>query len=168
MLKEITASVVQGSGLGPASYVANVGDLIAVWPDNQFVKIADDTYLIIPASYVDSRSAEVNNIETWARTNNLTLNRSKPTEIVFIYTKKKRKCHTSTMLQGIVRKTSVKILGVNVINGLSASERVCGVVSNSAQTLYALKVLRVHGMCDTALQAGHISVSHCRQVTICV
>ena len=55
-------------------------------------------------------------------------------------------------------ETSVEILGVNITNGLSASELVRGVVSNSAQTLYALKVLRVHGMCDTALQAIFRSV----------
>jgi len=77
ILKEITASVIQGSGLGPASYVANAGDLTTVKPGNQLVKFADDTYLIIPSSKVDSRSVEVNNIETWEMKNNLTLNRSK-------------------------------------------------------------------------------------------
>jgi Reverse transcriptase (RNA-dependent DNA polymerase)/Endonuclease/Exonuclease/phosphatase family len=158
MLKEITASVIQGSGLGPASYVINAGDLTTVTPGNQLVKFADDTYLVIPASNVDSRSIELNNIETWAMTNNLTLNRSKSTEIVFIDHKKKRQYQTPTTLPGIIRETSVKILGVNITNGLSASEHVRGVVSNSAQTLYALKVLRAHGMCDTALQAIFRSV----------
>lgn len=157
-LKEITASVIQGSGLGPASYVVNAGDLTTVTPGNQFIKFADDTYLVIPASNVDSRSIEVHNIETWAMTNNLTLNRSKSTEIVFIDPKKKRQCQPPTTLPGIIRETSVKILGVNITNGLSASEHVRGVVSNSAQTLYALKVLRAHGMCDTALQAIFRSV----------
>ena len=46
-------------------------------------KFADDTYLVIPASNVDSRVTEIDNIETWARTNNLTLNRNKSKEIVF-------------------------------------------------------------------------------------
>jgi len=41
---------------------------------------------------------------------------------------------------------------------LSASEYVRGVINNSAQTLYALKVLRAHGMYDTALQAMFQSV----------
>jgi hypothetical protein len=75
-------------------------------------------------------------------TNNLTLNRSNATEIVFIDPKEKRQCRTPTTLPGNIRETSVKILGVNISNGLSASEHVRGVVSNSAQTLYALKVLR--------------------------
>ena len=54
------------------------------------VKFADNTYLIVPASDVDSRSAELNNIEAWAMMNNLALNRSKSKEIIFIDPKRKR------------------------------------------------------------------------------
>ena len=43
-------------------------------------------------------------------------------------------------------------------NGLSASDLVRGIISDSAQTLYALRVLRAHGMCDAALQAIYKSV----------
>jgi len=72
-LKSITASIIQGSGIGPAAYVVNASDLKAVTPGNQLCKFADDTYLVIPATNVDSRATEIDNIETWARTNNLTL-----------------------------------------------------------------------------------------------
>jgi len=82
-LKSITASIIQGSGIGPAAYVVYASDLKAVTPGNQLCKFADDTYLIVPASNVDSRAAEINNIDTWARKNNLTLNRKKSQEIVF-------------------------------------------------------------------------------------
>jgi len=76
-------------------------------------------------------------------TANLTLNRFKSTEIVFIDPKKKRKCQTQTTLPGIVRETSVKILGVNMTNSLTASEHDRGVITNSAQMRYcALKVLQ--------------------------
>jgi len=47
--------------------------------DNKLCKFADDTCITIPASNVNSRSAEVENIETWARINNLTFNRAKST-----------------------------------------------------------------------------------------
>ena len=43
-------------------------------------------------------------------------------------------------------------------NGLSASDHIRGVISSCAQTLYALRVLRAHGMCDAALQAIYRSV----------
>lgn len=83
--------------------------------------------------------------------NNLALNRSKSKVIIFIDPKRKRKFLLPSSLPGIARETSVKILGVTITDGLSASAHVRGVTSNSAQTLYALRVLRAHGMCDTAL-----------------
>jgi hypothetical protein len=61
-------------------------------------------------------------------------------------------------LPGIARVTSLKILGVTMTNGLSASDHVRGVISSCAQNLYALRVLRAHGMCDAALQAIYRSV----------
>ena len=60
--------------------MVNASDLKAVTPGNQLCKFADDTYLVIPASNVDLRATEIDNIETWARTNNLTLNRNKSIE----------------------------------------------------------------------------------------
>jgi len=41
------------------------------------IKYPDDTYLIIPASRVNTSSAEINNITNWATLNNLTLNKAK-------------------------------------------------------------------------------------------
>jgi len=58
----------------------------------------------------------------------------------------------------IIRVTSLNILGVTMTNGLSASNHVRGIISDCAQTLYALRVLRAHGRCDTALQAIYKSV----------
>ena len=45
----IQASVIQGSGLGPASYLVTSADLRPVQEGNYVIKFADDTYLIIPA-----------------------------------------------------------------------------------------------------------------------
>jgi len=47
---EITASIIQGSAIGPASYVVGAADLRAVTPGNELVKFADDTYIVIPAT----------------------------------------------------------------------------------------------------------------------
>ena len=44
-------------------------------------------------------------------------------------------------------------------NGLSASDHVRDVIRSCGQTLYALRVLRVHGMCHAALQAIFRSVA---------
>ena len=156
--KSINASIIQGSGIGPASYVVNSGDLRVMTTGNQLVKFADDTYLMVPAGNVDTRSAELNNIEAWAQENNLTLNRSKTKEIIFIDPRRKRQYVSPLPLQGVVRDTSITILGVTITDRLSASEHVRRLISNSARTLYALKVLRAHGMSNTALQVVFRSV----------
>jgi len=59
----ITASIVQGSAVGTASYVVNVADLTTVSFTNQLAKYADDTYLIIPASNIETRAAELDYLE---------------------------------------------------------------------------------------------------------
>ena len=73
-LLQISASIIQGSAIGPASYDVTASDLAAASPGNILCKYADDTYVIIPAQNVDTRTAELLNIEAWARDNNLTLN----------------------------------------------------------------------------------------------
>ena len=44
----ITASIIQGSGIGPAAYAVVAADLRSVHPGNSLVKYADDTYLVVP------------------------------------------------------------------------------------------------------------------------
>ena len=81
---DFSASIIQGSSIGPASYVVTASDLRPVSPSNFISKYADDTYLIIPADNIRSCSAEIDSIDTWALNNNLKLNRSKSVEIVFV------------------------------------------------------------------------------------
>jgi len=54
-VSEITASIVQGTSIGPASYVVNTADLKAVTPGNRMIKFADDTYIVTPAANTNSR-----------------------------------------------------------------------------------------------------------------
>jgi len=46
----ISASIIQGSGLGPVCYIFNSSDLKPVHHTNLLVKYADDAYLVIPGS----------------------------------------------------------------------------------------------------------------------
>ena len=70
-------AIIQGSAIGPASYVVHASDLVSITACNSLCKYADDTYVIIPASNHLSRCAELDNIQTWANHNNLHLNRAK-------------------------------------------------------------------------------------------
>jgi len=54
----------QGSSIGPASYVVTASDLRPVSPSNFISKFADDTYLIIPADNIHSCLAEIDNVDT--------------------------------------------------------------------------------------------------------
>jgi len=54
-------------------------------------------------------------------------------------------------LADITRESLLKILGVAFSNNLSASYHIRRIVSESAQTLYALPVLQHHGLSDVGL-----------------
>jgi len=64
---------IQGSAIEPASFVVNASDLTPVTAGNLLAKYIDDTYLIVPAININSRTLELDNIEEWAKVNNLTL-----------------------------------------------------------------------------------------------
>jgi len=64
---QVSASIIQGSAIGPVSYDINASDLSAVTPSNLMYKYADDTYLLIPTSNVQSRETELNHVAKWAR-----------------------------------------------------------------------------------------------------
>ena len=100
----------------------------------------------------------MDNIESWARANNLNLNRAKSNEIIFVDSRRQKRVQYPPPLADINRVTTLKILGVTVTNHLSVSEHVRDVISSCAQTLYAMRVLRAHGMCSDALHAIYRSV----------
>ena len=150
--RSITASIIQGSGVGPAAYTVTAADLKPINSGNTFIKFADDTYLVIPAANVNTRAAEIANITTWATENNLKLNKSKSKEVIFRDNRRGNLQTPPPPLPDITRENSLKILGVTITNNLSASDHIRRVVSESAQTLYALRVLRCHGLSDVGLQ----------------
>ena len=57
----------------------------------------------------------------------------------------------------VQRVKVITILGVTITNGLSVSRHV-QVTASWAQVLYALRVLRAHGLCDSALHTIYRSV----------
>ena len=61
-------------------------------------------------------------------------------------------------MPNVARVSVIKILGITFTNHLSVAEHVQTVINSSAQTLYALRTLRAHGMDDAALQTVFRSV----------
>ena len=85
---KVTASVIQGSVIGPGSYDVAASDLHPVVDGNKLVKFADDLTLIVPARNVDKRNTELQHVQSWSSANNLQLNCKKSQEIVFRKTKR--------------------------------------------------------------------------------
>ena len=88
----------------------------------------------------------------WSRTNNLTLNRTKTVEIVLTDKRCRQKISLPPVLPDIERVTSLKIVGVTFTDRLLMSEHVQATINACASLLYALRVLRAHGMPESALQ----------------
>jgi len=119
----ITASIVQGSVIGPAAYVVTGGDLTAATAGNSICKFADDTYLVIPASNEASRQVELANIQAWADRNNLRLNCSKSCKVIFSNSQRKgRSVLEPAPLPGINR--CLKVLGVDIASDFSVSQHI--------------------------------------------
>jgi len=93
------------------------------------------------------------------RTNNLALSRKKTREIVFRDSRKKCLVSPQPPMADIEHVTTLKILGVTVTNTLSTSEHVCEVIKSCAQTQYALRILRAHGLSDGGLHTVFRSVA---------
>ena len=62
----ISASIIQGTGIGPVSYVVNASGLKAIFLLNKLLKYADDTYRIVPASQSHTIQNELHAIESWS------------------------------------------------------------------------------------------------------
>jgi len=151
--RSIFASIIQGSAIGPVSYVITASDLQPVVSGNYIDKYADDTYLIVPAVNAGSCATEIAGVETWAAANNLILNYSKSVEIVFVAPRSKRATTIpSPAVPGLQRVNSIKILGVTISRRFSITDHVDQLLVACAQTLFAMRTLRQHGLATDALQ----------------
>ena len=147
----VNSSVIQGSVIGPGSYDVAASDLHPVVDGNKLVKFADDLTLIIPARNLETRQSELNNIQSWSNENNLQLNCKKSQEMI-ISRPRTRQIQDIPELPDIRRVMSVKLLGVTLTGQFSMELHISEVISSSARALYALRILRTHGMKDADLQ----------------
>jgi len=153
LVAEIKVSVIQGSSLGPASYIVSAADLLPLTTGNRIFKFADDTYLVVPTVDSSSRLQQITLIQAWAATNNLKLNCSKSKEIIFAARDKRG--NSADLLppsMNIERVSSLRVLGVIVNDQLSAADHVTNVLASCNSILCALRILRCHSIPDASLQ----------------
>ena len=154
----LSASVVQGSAIGPAAYAILASDLHPITSGNSMAKFADDTYLIVPANFSHTVDAEFAHIDKWSQNNNLKLNRAKSHEIIF-HSQRMHKALIPPPTLHIIRVTSLKCLGVTLSSNLNFSDHISEVISSVAQSLYALRTLRAHGLSDALLCSVFVSTA---------
>lgn len=146
----ISASVVQGSAIGPVSFLLYASDLHPMTPGNQMTKYADDTYLIVPAANSHSISDEINHVSKWAAINGLKLNAAKSQEL--LVTKKNHSRVSLPLPQpGINRVSEMVVLGITIRQDLAMSSHIRALVIKGNQSLYALKTLKAHGLSGPSL-----------------
>ena len=139
-----TASIVQGSVIGPFAYVINASDLRALYALDKLNKYADDSYLIVPSINSQLVREELDHISTWASNNNLKLNVDKSKEMII--KRPRTRSAAPPPLLGIERVESMNILGVIFQCNLSFTMQVDRLVVRGAQTMYALGTLKHHGL----------------------
>ena len=130
----INASVIQGSGLGPISFLFNASDLHPLNSENKICKYADDFYLIVPSSHSHTIPAELENIAIWAGKNNLKLNQSKSHEMIVRKPRADSSTNPPATTHGIERVREMVVLGVTLTDTLSFRPHVDRIV---AQLTYA-------------------------------
>jgi hypothetical protein len=161
ILMSIFASVIQGSAIGPASYVVVASDIRPKTEGNQLFKFADDTYLLVPSLNADSCDDELAHVRDWACANNLALNQSKTLDLLVVAPGIRgaaTRLKPPPLIPGIKRVESLSMLGVVVNDRLSADDHVTKTISGCSKSLYAVRVLRTHGMPEQALQGDRKSV----------
>jgi len=134
---------VQGSAIGPVTFVITASDLKPRTVGNSILKYADDTYLLIPQCNENSVQDELSSIEQWADINNLKLNRSKSQEIVM---QRNKQQISPPVLIGIERVDSLKVLGVTLQSDLRTNQHISTIISKAQSDVYALKTLKIHGL----------------------
>jgi len=91
---------------------------------------------------------EIDHLQAWAAANNLKLNRDKTKEIVF---SARRKVALPPPRPDIERVSSLRVLGVILIDKLTDADHVTALLSSGSSMLYAMPVLRSHGTPTTSL-----------------
>ena len=147
------AGVVQGSAVGPASFVVCASGLQLVNPMNRLFKYADDTYLLVPASQSGTVMDELNHIDAWSRSFNLKPNISKCKELVI----QSPTCHSTVIVPptgfcaGVQRVKSLVILGIHFNDKLSVCDHISDLICASNRIMFALRTLKRAGLPNDAL-----------------
>jgi len=133
--------------MDPVAYLLNASDLRPINQDNIIFKYADDTYLIVSDSNIQTIPMEIQHTSEWAMRHNLKLNENKSKEIIISLLKTHIPAATH-----LTRVESLKVLGVTINTKLSFELHISYIIQSVASSFYGLKTLRAHGLAGKSLK----------------
>src|SRR6218665_1815771 len=143
----INASIIQGSVVGPPSYVIVASDLHPKHRRNAMTKHADDTYLTIGSSNIHTTAEEFGNIQAWAMRNNLQINSNKTKEMIIFRRRSKSMIYPpEPLIPGAERVTALRVLGVVISSRPTMGDHLDQLLSSCASSIFALRTLKSHGL----------------------
>jgi hypothetical protein len=110
-------------------------DLRPVHSANGLEKYADDTYLIIPSSVINTTQDEFDNVSDWAFCNNLKLNQFILIELIF-HSPRSKFVFPPT-LEHIERRDEHIMLGVTITTNFSMCAHVRNVLESCGKILFS-------------------------------
>src|SRR6218665_685570 len=138
------ASIIQGSVIGPPSYVVAASDLHAKRPPNSMMKYADDSYLLVDSRKISTVNEEFFHIKAWAASSNLQLDPLKTRELIVYRRGLGASVDPAPIIQGAIRVTSMRVLGVTISSNLTMGCHLDEILSSSVSSIHALRMLRSH------------------------
>jgi len=125
-------------------------------------KYADDSFLLVPASSDSSSNSEVNHIIHWASQNNMAVNIAKCKEIIFYSKPSAPHVPPPLLASSIPRVSEINILGVTFDPTLAMTTHIANLTAKSHQTLYALRLVKSHGLYGKHLHEVTQALLHSR------
>src|SRR6478609_8202632 len=92
----------------------------------------------------------------WASQNNLRLNPSKSTEIIF--RKPRSRVPDPPPTVGLLRVSSLEVLGITLQSDLCMTKHVNSVMGKAGQAMYALKILKSNGLANRLLNTVYNAI----------
>src|SRR6218665_2969989 len=143
----INASIIQGSGIGPPSYVVEASDPHPRHNQNAMTKFADDTYLLVGSNCITTVADEIANMKDWAARNNMRVHPTKMKKLVICRTRFRLPPTTPCpFVEGAERVDSLRVRGVQLDSRLSMGDHITKILNTCSSSTYALRVLRSHGL----------------------
>ena len=163
--KQINAGVPQGTIPGPLFFLLMINDLTTTHP---LYKYVDDcsTYEVVSRPACNSTlQLDIDMICDWSNTNNMRLNVKKTKEFRISFLKSKPGFdHPTIEGSPLEIVDSFKLLGVTLSSDLSWNIHVSNITAKASKRLYALRILKSHGIPAKNL----IATIHSSSARVCI